>query len=37
MTQAELAKLNKTSPQMRYVSKNEGMPLELLKARIKEE
>ncbi len=36
MTQVELAKLNKTSPQMRYVSKNEGMPLELLKTRIKE-
>lgn len=36
MTQAELAKLNKISPEMRYVSKNEGMPLELLAARIKE-
>ncbi len=36
MTQVELAKLNKSSPEMRYVSKNEGMPLELLIARIKE-
>ncbi len=36
MTQVELAKLNKISPEMRYVSKNEGMPLELLIARIKE-
>lgn len=36
MTQIELAKLNKISPQMRYVSKDEGMPLELLKTRIKE-
>ena len=36
MTQVEFAKSNKTSPQMQYVSKNEGMPLELLKTRIKE-
>jgi len=36
MTQIELAKLNKISPEMRYVSKNEGIPLELLKTRIKE-
>lgn len=36
MTQLGLAKLNKISPQMRYVSKDEGMPLELLKTRIKE-
>ncbi|OIO33337.1 MAG: phosphomethylpyrimidine synthase [Candidatus Omnitrophica bacterium CG1_02_40_15] len=36
MTQIELAKLNKSSPEMRYVSKNEGMPMELLIARIKE-
>jgi phosphomethylpyrimidine synthase len=36
MTQVEFAKLNKISPQMRYVSKNESMPLELLKSRIKE-
>ncbi|MDP2921676.1 MAG: phosphomethylpyrimidine synthase ThiC [Candidatus Omnitrophota bacterium] len=34
MTQIESAKLNKNSPQMLYVSKNEGMPLELLKTRI---
>lgn len=36
MTQVEFAKLNKISPQMRFVSKNEGMPSELLKTRIKE-
>ena len=36
MTQIELAKLNKISPEMRYVSKNEGMPVELLKSRIKD-
>jgi len=36
MTQLELAKLNKVSPEMRYTAKNEGMPLELLKNRIEE-
>ena len=36
MTQVELAKLNKISPEMRYVSKNEGMSLELLKSRVKD-
>jgi phosphomethylpyrimidine synthase len=36
MTQVELAKANRISPQMRYVSKNEGMPPELLKSRIKD-
>ncbi len=36
MTQTEFAKLNKISPEMRYVSKNESMPLKLLIARIKE-
>ena len=36
MTQIEFAKLNKISPQMRFVSKNEGMPSGLLKTRIKE-
>ena len=36
MTQIEFAKLNKISPQMRFVSKNEGMSSELLKTRIKE-
>ena len=36
MTQTELAKLNKISPEMRYVSKNESMTLELLRSRIKE-
>jgi len=34
MTQIELVKSNKTSPQMRHVSKNESMPMELLKSRI---
>lgn len=34
MTQLELAKLNKTSPQMQYVSKNESMELGVLKNRI---
>lgn len=36
MTQPELARLNKTSPQMRHAAKNEGMPLGLLKTRLKE-
>ncbi|MBU1912384.1 MAG: phosphomethylpyrimidine synthase ThiC, partial [Candidatus Omnitrophica bacterium] len=36
MTQVDLAKLNKISPQMRYVSKNERISLDLLKTRIKE-
>lgn len=36
MTQANLAKLNKISPEMRYISKSEGMPVELLKSRVKE-
>ena len=36
MTQTELAKLNKISPEMRYVSKNESMLPELLRSRIKE-
>jgi len=36
MTQAELAKLNKISSEMRYVSKNESIPPELLRSRIKE-
>ena len=36
MTQIELAKLNRASAQMRHVSEKEGMPLELLKTRIKE-
>jgi len=36
MTQIELAKLNKISPEMRYVSKNESISLELLRFRIKE-
>ena len=35
MTQIELTKLNKTSPQMRYTAKKEGIVLELLKKRIK--
>jgi phosphomethylpyrimidine synthase len=36
MTQVELAKLNRTSPEMPYVSKNESMPLELLRSIIKQ-
>jgi len=36
MTQLELAKLNKTSPAMRYVAKKEGILLNVLKERIKE-
>lgn len=36
MTQLELAKLNKASPQMRYVAKKEGIALDTLKNRIKE-
>ena len=36
MTQIELAKLNKISPEMRYVSKNESISLELLRSRMKE-
>jgi len=36
MTQMELARLNKISPEMRYVSKNERMFPELLRSRIKE-
>ena len=35
MTQIELAKLNKTSPQMRYAAKKESISLALLKNRIK--
>ena len=35
MTQIELTRLNKTSPQMRYTAKKEGIALELLKKRIK--
>ncbi|MBU1062102.1 MAG: phosphomethylpyrimidine synthase ThiC, partial [Candidatus Omnitrophica bacterium] len=36
MTQLESAKLNKISPEMRYVSKKEGISLDILKRRIKE-
>ena len=36
MTQLELAKANKISPEMRYIAKHEGMPLDLLKTRIRE-
>lgn len=36
MTQLELAKLNKTSREMQYVSKHENIPLGTLKERIKE-
>lgn len=36
MTQIELAKLNKTSPEMRYIAKLEGILLSELKSRIKE-
>lgn len=36
MTQLELAKLNKITPEMRYISKQEAMPLDVLKKRIKE-
>jgi len=35
MTQLEFAKLGKSSPEMRYVSKKEGISLEVLKNRIK--
>ncbi|MBU1852900.1 MAG: phosphomethylpyrimidine synthase ThiC, partial [Candidatus Omnitrophica bacterium] len=36
MTQLESAKLNKISPEMRYVSKKESISLDILKRRIKE-
>jgi len=36
MTQLELAKLNRTSPEMRYAAKKEGMRPDVLKNRIKE-
>lgn len=36
MTQLELAKLNKTSKEMQYISKKESIPLPLLKKRIKD-
>ena len=36
MTQLELAKKNKISPQMRFASKSEGMPVDVLKNRIRE-
>jgi phosphomethylpyrimidine synthase len=36
MTQLELAKLNRLSPEMRYVAKKEGISPEALKNRIKE-
>ncbi len=36
MTQTAIAKLNKTSPEMRYAAKNETISLELLKTRLKE-
>ncbi|MDP6685996.1 MAG: phosphomethylpyrimidine synthase ThiC [Candidatus Omnitrophota bacterium] len=36
MTQIELAKQNKTSPDMRYISKLEKIPVEVLKKRVKE-
>ncbi|MFH1853781.1 MAG: phosphomethylpyrimidine synthase ThiC [Candidatus Omnitrophota bacterium] len=35
MTQLELAKLNRTSPEMRYAAKKEGMPLDILRKRVK--
>ena len=35
MTQLEYAKLNKTSPEMLYVSKKEGVPPEVLRKRVK--
>ncbi|MBU4149923.1 MAG: phosphomethylpyrimidine synthase ThiC [Candidatus Omnitrophica bacterium] len=36
MTQLEFAKKNKTSPEMRYVSKKEGISLEILRKRVKD-
>ena len=36
MTQLEFAKLNKISPEMKHVSKEEYLPLDILKRRIKE-
>ena len=36
MTQIESAKSNKVSPEMRHVSRHEGIALDLLKKRIKE-
>lgn len=36
MTQPEIARLNKTSPEIRYVSKKENIQPEVLKTRIKE-
>lgn len=36
MTQLESAKKNKITPQMRFVSKDEGMPIDTLKTRIKQ-
>lgn len=36
MTQLELAKLNKASPEMRFVAKNEGIGIDLLKKRIRD-
>lgn len=35
MTQLESAKLNKISPEMRYISKKENIPLDTLKGRVK--
>lgn len=35
MTQLKIAKLNKVSAEMRYISKKENIPLEVLKGRIK--
>ncbi len=36
MTQLEFAKMNKTSPEIRYIAKHEGISLDVLKSRIKE-
>lgn len=36
MTQLEFAKLNKVSPEMRYIAKHEGISLGALKSRIKD-
>ncbi|MFC1624291.1 phosphomethylpyrimidine synthase ThiC [Candidatus Omnitrophota bacterium] len=36
MTQLELAKLNKTSQEMKYIAREEGISLDLLKRRIRE-
>ena len=36
MTQLELAKLNRTSPEMRYIARHESIPIDILRRRIKE-